>query len=309
MPGGDPVPPEEAPSSAPSWEPAGLIAGALALIAWGPVLGAIRTPEAAAYVLSAGLAGGVLAWASLVLRSAKLAPGDGVIAALIGFLGWPVLLRRGFGLLAIRPPPELTAGMLLEGLSVAIGLGLLWVFARSRARAPDGVSDAARLTGAVGWGGTLAGLTAVLLAAGPPEPGAWLVLALAAVVILAALALQRGLSLRSSKPQFTAFASAPALVLAGSQLLDGVVSYLAVNDPLGVLAGRFQEEVLLSAALLEAIGPGYPIAKWGIALVFVYYMDAIDAPPGPSIWRLGTYLLVALLGLVPGLFSTTQLAA
>lgn len=74
-----------------------------------------------------------------------------------------------------------------------------------------------------------------------------------------------------------------------------------------MLAVTFQEEVVLSAAMLEATGPGYPVAKWAIALTFAYYMDGYEPAERTSVSRLGAYLLVTLLGLGPGLFSTTQL--
>lgn len=292
----------------PAWEPGGLLAGAIAAGAWGPVLGQVPTPAGAAVILSAGIAAGVLALASLILRTIGLAPDDGVIGALLGFLAWPVLARRTLDLVDVHLSPVLSQGLLLEGSAVAGGLVLLWMFAATRPGHRGGWWDPVHSVGAIAWGGAAGAFVLVLAKTGTPDPGASTVLAVAAATILVALLVQRGLARRSSERQLAALGSAPALVVAGAQLLDGVVSYLAVNDPLGVLETTFQEEVVLSAALLEATGPGYPLTKWAIALVFAYHMDGYEAhTDGTSVSRLGAYLLVTLLGLGPGLFSTTQL--
>lgn len=292
----------------PSWEAAALSVGLLAAIAWIPVVGGIDATRTAALVLSAGLAAGLLGLASLLLRDAGLAPDDGVIVALLGFLGWPVLLRRTLHLAEIPFPRLLSAGLLLEATILAAGLVLLWALARFSGPRPSRISPAMGV-GLVAWGVSGAALLLVLFSLGSPRAGTWTVLAVTGLVVVGALFVQRAAASRSRDPRLTALGSGPALVIAGTQLLDGVVSYMAVEDPLGVLAGRFQEEVLLSAVILEATGPGYPIAKWALALIFAYYVDADPSEDRPSISRLGAYLLVGLLGMVPALFSTTQLVA
>lgn len=292
----------------PSWEAGALIVGFLSLIAWIPVVGGVDATRTAALLLSAGLAAGLLGLASLLLRDADLPPDDGVIVALLGFLGWPVLLRRAFHLAEIPLPRLLSIGLLLEATLLAAGLVLLWALARSSGPRRSRVSPAMAV-GLIAWGVSGATLLLILVSLGSPRAGTWTVLAVTGLVVLAALVVQRTTAARSRDHRLTALGSGPALVIAGTQLLDGVVSYMAIRDPLGVLAGRFQEEVLLSAVILEATGPGYPIAKWALALIFAYYVDADPSEDGTSIARLGAYLLVGLLGMVPALFSTTQLVA
>lgn len=292
----------------PTWEAVALSVGLLAVIAWIPVVGGVDATRTAALLLSAGLAAGLLGLASLLLRDAGLPPDDGVIVALLGFLGWPVLLRRAFHLAESPLPRLLSIGLLLEVTVLAAGLVLLWALARSSGPRPSRISPAMAV-GPIAWGVSGATLLLVLFWLGSPRAGTWTVLALTGLVVVAALVVQHATASRSRDHRLTALGSGPALVIAGTQLLDGVVSYMAIRDPLGVLAGRFQEEVLLSAVILEATGPGYPIAKWALALVFAYYVDADPSEDRPSISRLGAYLLVGLLGMVPALFSTTQLVA
>lgn len=291
-----------------SWEAVTLSVGLLALIAWIPVVGGVDATRTAALLLSAGLAAGLLGLASLLLRDAGMPPDDGVIVALLGFLGWPVLLRRSLHLAEIPFPRLISIGLLLEVTILAAGLVFLWTLARFYGPRAGRISPAMAV-GVLAWGVSGAMLLLVLFLLGSPRAGTWTVLAVTGLVVGAALFVQRAAASRSRDARFMALGSGPALVIAGTQLLDGVVSYMAVKDPLGVLAGRFQEEVLLSAVILEATGPGYPIAKWALALIFAYYVDADPSEDETSISRLGGYLLVGLLGMVPALFSTTQLVA
>lgn len=292
---------------APAWEPAGLLAGAIGAGAWGPVVGGLDPPAGGVVILSIGLAAGALALASLVLRAVGLEPDDGVIGALLGFLAWPVLARRLLDILGLGLPPVLGQGLLLETCALAGGVCLLWILAAPRPGRRGGSWDPVRSLGAIAWGTSAGAFVLVLARAGAPGPGTWTVLALTAGAVAVGLTVQRVLADRSGDERLAVLGSAPALVVAGAQLLDGVVSYLAVNDPLGLLATTYQEEVVLSAALLEATGPGYPAAKWAIALLFTWSMDSYTPGEASSISRLAAYALVTLLGLGPGLFSTTQL--
>lgn len=182
--------------AAPSWEPGGLLAGAIAVGAWGPVLGSVTAPTGAAMILSAGLAAGVLALASLVLRTTGLAPDDGVIGALLSFLAWPVLTRRTLDILGIHPPSVLAQGLLLEATAVAGGICLLWVFAATRPGHRGGWWDPVRSVGAIGWGASAGAFLLVLLKTGSPRPGTWTVLAVTAATVAVALILQRVLARR-----------------------------------------------------------------------------------------------------------------
>lgn len=289
------------------WEAFALAAGVLAALLWFPLVDA-SSGTLVVTLLSVGLAAGTMGAAARLLRWGGLAITDGLIAGAAGYLGWPVLARRLSRVTAIEVPAALSMGLLLEVASVLVGLFLVATLGRWRPDPTSGAGPVATM-GIVGWGGSLAALAAFASTTGEPSQGVAVVLGLTGATVAAALAAQRLVAVRVGGPRLAAFGTAPALVVAGAQLLDGMVSYLAVVDPLEVLAGRFQEQVAVSATLLDTTGLGYPLAKWGIALAFVTFLDGDRTLSRSGIARLGAYLVVALLGLGPGLFSTTQVIA
>lgn len=262
-------------------------------------------PWVASIALSLGIGVGVLALARWSLRAADLQADDRTVAATLGFVGWPVLIRRLTAERGAMVPPEIAGGLVLEAICVAVGLAALGVSGIAHRRLGRG-PEAPVLTGLLGWGGLVAMAVALVVLVGPLERGTALVLAITVAVVGLGLAIQRVVAGRGSRRAVVAMGTLPALVVAGAQLLDGVVSYLAVVDPLDLVAGRFQEEVLVSAKLLEVAGPGYPLAKWIVALAFVYFLEEEQVPGTTGVPRLAAYLVVTLLGLGPGLFSATQ---
>lgn len=102
---------------------------------------------------------------------------------------------------------------------------------------------------------------------------------------------------------------APATV-AGAQLLDGLVTSFAVSNPLGLVRPVFGEGNPISDVLLEGIGPGFAILKYGVGiltgLVLEASFEADDGPRRPTV-RVGAYLLVLRFSLGPGVFSSLQL--
>lgn len=257
-------------------------------------------------VVTLVVAWSLLAWIDRAARARELPVGDGWILALAGFLAWPVLGRHIAGALGIRVPEALTAGLLLEGLAVGLGVALVAVLTGPLGRPWAMAWRSVAVVGAA-LGGL--GLAVLVGLAWPLETGTGVVLLLVAGALGLALVLQRALARQGPWERLRGLAEGPALLVAGAQLLDGLVSYLAVRDPLGLLDGRFQEEVALSALVLDAAGPLYPLAKWGIALAFVLFLEQAERGAGEleGRGRVGAYLLVVLFGLGPGLFSAIQL--
>ncbi len=256
-------------------------------------------------VLSLGALAGVAGLAELVLAPVGMAGRDETIVALVPFLAWPVTARRWGHAVGWHVSGFPAGGVFWEALLLAVVLGVVAGLARR-----GGVGLARRgvqAAGVVGWAVLGVGVASLAILLHPPGDGAWMMLATMLGVVLACLVAQAVSSRMISGEAWRAWGSAPALVVAGSQLVDGVVSYLAVANPLGVLAGGFEEAVPLSAFLIDHAGPGFALVKWGVALGFVYALDvAGGARESGGVARLGAYLLVALLGVVPSVFSSTQ---
>lgn len=258
--------------------------------------------------VSGGMAWGL--FCALRAASAKLhvAPGDGWLLALGSFLPLPFLVRFLAAQSGVLLPAPLRATWLLEVAALGAALGLLAALHRARRAAGGGPRAAVLAVAAVGAG--LSGLLLLLAtaASAPPRPGALTIWGATGALVAAALVVQWAVARRFRGTRLERFGSAAALLLAATQLLDGIVSYLSVEDPLGVLTVDFAEQVPLSAWLLETTGPGYAAAKWLVALSVVYFVDGKPWPARPEpTGRLGFYLFVALLGLGPGLFSASRL--
>ncbi|HET6399032.1 MAG TPA: hypothetical protein VFH47_05710, partial [Candidatus Thermoplasmatota archaeon] len=108
-------------------------------------------------------------------------------------------------------------------------------------------------------------LLALASSADAPPSGSWRTF-LATLGALTALLGLQSLARLAQAPRVQALGSPAALAVAATQLLDGVVSYLAVRNPFGWLEEPHREQVRVSAILLEQTGPGFVLAKWGLAL-------------------------------------------
>lgn len=284
---------------------AGLLVGALAVAAAVVARPAFSFPFGG-LLLAAGMAWGVLSLLRLAAtRDARIVD-DALVAALAPYLGVPVLAR----LLAHRTgehlPAWAEATVAPHVLLVAAALGLVVALRATR----WGASSVAPAVVVGGLG--VAALALLLVAHARLPPAAPLQSALLVTFAVGAVAVtllvQWTTARRALVGRFAVFGSAAALAAAASQLLDGIVTYLAVVDPLGLAARPLREQVPLSALLLETTGIGYPIVKWGIALLVVYALDVSAAGRGgtDASSRALMYLVVVLVGLGPGLFSTVQ---
>lgn len=248
----------------------------------------------------AGLAWGVLGL--LRLAQAEGQPlGGAQVVALAPWLGVPVVAARLAHRLGSDVPAWATWTLAPHALLVAAALAALALLHRARPSASRAHAIAVGLAGA----GLVAALLAAFVLARPPSAGPALLFAATVGLVAAALAVQRLLA--PLHPATAALGSASALAVAAAQLLDGIVTYLSVVDPLGVLASPLREQVVLSALLLETTGVGYPLVKWALAVALVLVAHRGQAARSPPAARAGYELLVILLGLGPGLFSATQL--
>ncbi len=142
----------------------------------------------------------------------------------------------------------------------------------------------------------------------PVKPGALTIFLLAVGTVVVALAAQHFLLRDARRVSLRVLAGGAALAATASQLLDGIVTYLAVKDPLGLLAEEMHEQVALSAWLLEHTGIGYTIAKWILALGVGFLLErGWSKTAEPVQQRTGTYLALIFIGLGPALYSTASL--
>lgn len=281
----------------------GLVAGAAALalaLAAAPLLG--RVPLAPLLV-TVGMAWGLLALARS-LPPGRDGESDGLAVALAPFLAAGVLVRLWQG----DPGSSMTVALretaLAEALGVLAGLVLLAVLSRG---APSPVTG----TTVLGWSLASAILVGHLARASPVAGGARAILVLTAVIVAAVLLVQWALARRATRPVVRALASPAALTLAGAQLLDGVVSYLAVADPFGLLTNNLSEGVAVSALLISWGGPLFPVVKWALAagVILALARDGEKEKGLGPVDRAAILLLVAFLGLGPGLFSALRVAS
>jgi hypothetical protein len=252
-------------------------------------------------LLAAGLYG-VIRWA---MAGATRSRADALIPALGLALVTPVVVR----VLAPRTSPSLSAPLaatLWFEVSVVAAATACWRALSRRDPAPG------RPALAVGAAGLVAPtvIVAAHLAGRPPRPGHAVVVA--GVAALAGIA---GLAQRRWGPDLPGRLRllgrwGPSTV-AGAQLLDGLVTVLAIGTPLGLVAPRFGEGNPISRAVLEAIGPGFVPLKWGVGLATGLALEASFERSDGDRWRVGArvagYLLVLRFSLGPGVFSTLQL--
>lgn len=280
---------------------AGLLAGLLAAVA------AVAAPDQVGQVplgtmlLHVGLAAGLVGLADTIHRRTRARASDAWIAACTPLLAVPLLVAR-----LVDPdtlaawPPWASDGLVAEAFLVALALGVIGL---GGLPGRPGRWSPGPWTVAAGGTVLVAGLIGLHLATGPGPPGGLAIGAMAlagtgialTVQVLAAGRLEAG---------WSALARAPALIVAGVHLFDGLVAYLAVNDPFGLAPQVFSEQTPFSAFLLATVGLGYPLAKWGLGVAITYLFDVRGPEDGHSmVTRWGAYTFTILLGLYPGLFS------
>lgn len=264
--------------------------------------------ETVFFVLTTALvAFGFLAGLFLLERRLGGPLGDGLITALVPYLAWPFLLRMVLVQTGVHAPLWIMYGTLLEFAFLALGLGIFILLA-VRDPLGQGRQQGSLAAGVVGGAGAVALLSGAI-STSPDLTGEGLFLfGLTAAIVAACLGLQWGLVRWGPLRNHGWLASGPALAVAGTQLFDGVVTYLAVVDPLGLAPSAFQENILLSHFILTTTKVGYPILKWALAIMIAYALDAREHEPRTStISRLAVYLTLVVVGMGPALFSGTQL--
>ncbi len=249
-------------------------------------------------MLNLGLAWGL--FAALQWGVARFdAAGDAAIVQFLPFLAWPFLARRFAHQHGTLLPLFLEYTVAFTCLSVAAALGLFLLLGRRRAR------RGAIVTGGVGALVTL-GLMVLVIGTDPSLSARGLILfGLTGVLVGACLAAQWTVARFGPWGTIRRLAAAPALAIAGTQLFDGIVTYLAVVDPLDLAPGEFHEQVPLSRLVLEATGVGYPLLKWGLAIGIGFALSSTPFRTSPQ--RIGLYLILLWVGLGPALYSGFQL--
>lgn len=240
-----------------------------------------------------------------VLAGVGRTEADLAVPALAPALVTPVVVRVIARAGGTRLAAPLAVTLWFEATALAAA-ALSWWGLRRRAGAFEGQGRALAV-GAVGLmaPGVLVGTRFLLW--GPPPENAVVVMGSVALAG-AAMLLQRRFA--GGLPGALSMLGrwSPATV-AGAQLLDGVVTSLAVETPFGLLPDGYVESNPISQAVLESIGPGFLLLKWGVGLVTGLVLEAsFEDGDGPTAARkVGVYLLVLRFSLGPGAFSAFQL--
>lgn len=103
-----------------------------------------------------------------------------------------------------------------------------------------------------------------------------------------------------------ALASLCGAAMAFSQGLDGWLTYLAVDDPLGWLPQPATERVLVSRLLLEAAPALYPALKLALAVAVTVGLSRSPLAPTSLVLLV---LVVCYAGLSPAMYSAANLFA
>ena len=284
----------------------GLMAGVLALAtAWFALSTVARIPLGG-LLLNLALAWGAYTVVELGIHR-RPAPHTWWVPALAPWLAAPMLLRMHLLAMDETLPAWVAVTWTLEAMSVALGTATVVAY---RHLMDDLAPTKAALACSGAIGILLSGVF-LLLHVTMPEPvrgGALAILALTLLVVAGTVAAQHLLLRSNPRPGRRAVAGGAALAVTASQLLDGVVTYLAVIDPFHLLDEPMTEQVALSAWLLETTGIGYPIAKWALALTIAFLLERDwRSVHEPTIKRAGIYLALIFVGLGPALYSTASL--
>ena len=298
----DPFPPQPTVPANPSLRPAdwmGLVVGASSLLLAVFLLRAVAPVPYGLLFVNLGMVWGV----STLLRLSADALHDGgnmAVLQFLPFLAWPFLVRRLADQNGTRLPLFLDFTVAFTSLCVASALGS-FLLAHRRSQGPW----SARAIGIVGTGVALILVGAVLATNPALSRGGLTLFILTDVAVVVCLVAQWFVARRMHTGKARRLAAGPALAIAGTQLFDGIVTYLAVVDPLGLAPGEFQEQVPLSRLILEASGIGYPVLKWALAIGIGITLEATRFKSASH--RVGVYLLLFWVGLGPALFSGFQL--
>lgn len=279
----------------------GLIAGVLAAVAAVVAPDQVGQAPFGMTLLHVGLAAGLVGLADTIHRRTRARANDAWIAACTPMLAIPLLVARLVDPATLDAWPRwISDGLVAEAFLVALALGMVGL-----GGLPGRLGRWAPGPWQVAAGGTV--LVAVLLglhlATEARPPGGLAIGAIALAGTGVALATQV-LAAGRLGGRWSALARAPALIVAGVHLFDGLVAYLAVSDPFGLAPRAFSEQTPFSAFLLATVGVGYPLAKWGLGVAITYLFDVRGPEDGHSmVTRWGAYMFTILLGLYPGLFS------
>lgn len=284
----------------------GLVTGVLALAtAWFGLPWAMQVPLGG-LALNVALAYGAYTVIAIALH-VRPATHAWWVPALAPWLAAPMLLRMHFLAAGEALPFWVVTTWALEALSLCFGAMVVLAYCHLL---DDLATTKAALISA-GVLGSVLSTVFVLLHLTMPSPaatGSVAVFGLTIVIVVAALVVQH-FALNSSKDaRWRSLAGGAALAVAASQLWDGVVTYLAVVDPLELLARELHEQMPLSAFLLEATGIGYPILKWALALGLALVLERVWVKSPESLpRRTGIYLGLIFVGLGPAIYSTANL--
>ena len=284
----------------------GLIAGVLALATAWFALPAVMQVPFGGLALNLALAWGAYTVVELGIHR-RPAPHSWWVPALAPWLAAPMLLRMHLFAMHEALPGWVSTTWTLEAMGIALGTVTVVAYRHL-------MDDLASTRVAIACSGAIGILLSgvfLLLHVTMPEPmrgGALAIAALTLLVVAGALAAQHLLLRANGRPGWRAIAGGAALAVTASQLLDGVVTYLAVVDPFHLLEEPMTEQVALSAWLLEATGIGYPIAKWALALAIAFLLEREwRVAREPTAKRAGIYLALIFVGLGPALYSTASL--
>ena len=284
----------------------GLVTGVIALAtAWFALPWVLQVPFGG-LALNLGIAYGAYTVIAVAIH-VRPAQHTWWVPALAPWLAAPMLLRMHLFAAGEVLPLWIATTWTLEGIALAFGAMVVLAYRHL-------LDDLATTKAALIAGGILGlALNVVFIVLhvtmpSPAAPDSLAVFSLALVTVVAAVCVQH-FALRTAKQaRWKSLAGGAALAVAASQLLDGVVTYLAVVDPFDLLAREMHEQVALSAFLLETTGVGYPVVKWILALGLALMLERAWAKSPESLpRRTGTYLALIFVGLGPALYSTASL--
>lgn len=280
---------------------AGLLAGLSAALAAVVIPAQVGQLPLGPIVLHVGLAAGLMGLADTIHRRTRARASDAWIAACAPLLAIPLLVARLVEPATLAAWPRwVSDGLVAEAFLVALALGVIGL---GGLPGRPGRWTPGPWTVAAGGTVVVAGLVGLHLATEARPLGSLAIGALALAGTGAALTAQVLAAGRLGGP-WSALARAPALLVAGVHLFDGLVAYLAVSDPFGLAPRVFSEQTPFSAFLLTTVGLGYPLAKWGLGVAITYLFDVRGPEDGHSmVTRWGAYTFTILLGLYPGVFS------
>lgn len=249
--------------------------------------------------INLGLAAG--AYGVLVLHDPWIRDaGDVGILQFMGFVAIALLGRVWLGQTAQGFAILLEYSLSLAALAIATACILLRIFCTRFSPRRAALANA-------GLGGfAFCLLVVVLLANSTTRQSANLaLLGLTCIIVPCLLGLQWWFARRLPWAPAKVWASSVALAIAGTQLFDGVLTYLAVEDPFGIAPDGYEEQIPVSRFILDRFGIGFPIAKWALGIIVASILARADF--GLATHRVVLYLAILAAGMGPGLYTAAQL--